>query len=73
MADLLECLLQIKGLAETPKRLEAMMAMGASRPWPDAMEALTGQRKADATALLAYYAPLRAWLQKQNAGQQCGW
>ena len=49
------------------------MAMGASRPWPDAMEALTGQRKADAGPLLEYYAPLRAWLEKQNAGKQCGW
>ena len=55
------------------ERLNAMMKMGASRPWPDAMEALTGQRKADARPLLTYYAPLRAWLQKQNAGKQCGW
>jgi peptidyl-dipeptidase A len=50
-----------------------MMEMGLSRPWPEAMEALTGQRTADATALLDYYAPLRAWLAKQNAGQKCGW
>ena len=42
----------IYGSKEAGKRLQAMMAMGASRPWPDAMEALTGQRKADATALL---------------------
>jgi len=63
----------IHGSKEAGKRLAATMAMGASRPWPDAMEALTGQRKADATALLEYYAPLRAWLRKQNAGRQCGW
>ncbi len=63
----------IHGSKEAGKRLQAMMAMGASRPWPDAMEALTGQRKADATALLEYYAPLRAWLRKQNAGRRCGW
>jgi peptidyl-dipeptidase A len=37
------------------------------------MAALTGQREADATALLDYYAPLRAWLRKQNAGRTCGW
>ncbi len=66
-----EC--SIYGSKEAGKRLQAMMAMGASRPWPDAMEALTGQRRADATALLAYYAPLRAWLKKQNAGRTCGW
>jgi peptidyl-dipeptidase A len=63
----------IYGSREAGKRLQAMMAMGQSRPWPDAMEALTGQRKADAGPLLAYYAPLRAWLRKQNAGKPCGW
>jgi len=63
----------VYGSKEAGRRLETMMAMGASRPWPDAMEALTGQRKADASALLEYYAPLRAWLRRQNAGQKCGW
>jgi peptidyl-dipeptidase A len=66
-----EC--SIYGSKEAGRRLQAMMEMGLSRPWPEAMEALTGQRKADATALLDYYAPLRAWLAKQNAGQKCGW
>lgn len=63
----------IYGSKEAGRRLQKMMAMGASRPWPDAMEALTGQRRADATALLEYYAPLRAWLSEQNAGRTCGW
>jgi peptidyl-dipeptidase A len=63
----------IYGSKEAGRRLEKMMEMGASRPWPDAMETLTGQRKADASALLEYYAPLRAWLREQNAGQRCGW
>jgi peptidyl-dipeptidase A len=66
-----EC--SISGSKEAGKRLAAMMAMGQSRPWPDAMEALTGQRRADARPLLEYYAPLREWLRKQNAGKQCGW
>ncbi|HEY6004414.1 MAG TPA: M2 family metallopeptidase [Anaeromyxobacter sp.] len=42
-------------------------------PWPDAMEVLAGQRKADASALLEHHAPLRARLREQNAGQRCGW
>jgi peptidyl-dipeptidase A len=66
-----EC--SVYGSKEAGRRLQAMMEMGLSRPWPEAMEALTGQRKADATALLDYYAPLRVWLAKQNAGQKCGW
>jgi len=50
-----------------------MLAMGQSRPWPDALEALTGQRQMDATAILDYFAPLKKWLDEQNAGHQVGW
>jgi peptidyl-dipeptidase A len=50
-----------------------MMEMGASRPWPDALEALTGQRQMDATAIIDYFAPLKGWLDQQNRGRQCGW
>jgi peptidyl-dipeptidase A len=54
-------------------KLKAMLELGASKPWPDALEVLTGQRQMDATALLEYFAPLHAWLKEQNKGQQCGW
>ena len=54
-------------------KLKAMLAMGASKPWPDALEALTGQRQMDATAILDYFQPLQAWLKEQNKGQKCGW
>jgi peptidyl-dipeptidase A len=47
--------------------------MGSSRPWPDALEALTGQRQMDASAILDYFAPLSAWLEQQNRGRTCGW
>ena len=47
--------------------------MGASKPWPDALEALTGQRQMDASAILDYFAPLQTWLDAQNKGQVCGW
>ena len=63
----------IYGSKEAGKRLEAMLALGASRPWPDAMEALTGQREADASAVLDYFAPLQRWLKEQNKGRSCGW
>ena len=55
------------------KRLGDMMAMGASRPWPEALEAGAGQRELDATAILEYFAPLKAWLDEQNKGQLVGW
>jgi peptidyl-dipeptidase A len=50
-----------------------MLAMGQSRPWPDALETLTGQRQMDATAILDYFAPLKKWLDEQNAGHHVGW
>jgi len=55
------------------KRLGDMMAMGSSRPWPEALEAATGQKQMDATAVLEYFAPLKAWLDEQNKGQTTGW
>ena len=63
----------IYGNADAGKRLQAMMAMGASKPWPDALEALTGQREMDASAMADYFAPLKTWLDKQNAGRKTGW
>jgi peptidyl-dipeptidase A len=54
-------------------KLEKMLEMGMSRPWPDALEALTGQREMDATAVVDYFRPLLDWLEVQNRGKQCGW
>jgi peptidyl-dipeptidase A len=55
------------------EKLNKMLAMGQSRPWPDALEALTGQRQMDASAILDYFAPLQKWLDEQNKGQKTGW
>ena len=66
-----EC--SIYGNKEAGKRLQAVLELGASKPWPDALQAMTGTRQMDATALLDYFSPLRTWLQTQNKGQKCGW
>ena len=58
---------------EAGKRLNAMLSMGQSRPWPDALEALTGTRQMDATAIIDYFAPLSKWLDEQIKGQPIGW
>ncbi|MGD2167462.1 MAG: M2 family metallopeptidase [Gammaproteobacteria bacterium] len=63
----------IYGNEEVGRRLRAMLEMGASQPWPDALEAFTGQREMDASSITAYFAPLIAWLEEQNAARQCGW
>jgi peptidyl-dipeptidase A len=62
----------IYGNKEAGRRLQAMLEMGASRPWPDALEALTGERRMDATAILDYFAPLKKWLDEQNKGRKIG-
>jgi len=61
------------GNKEVGRRLNAMLAMGASHPWPDALEAFTGTREISGKPMLEYFAPLQAWLEQQNAGKQCGW
>jgi peptidyl-dipeptidase A len=66
-----EC--SVFGNKEAGKKLQAMMEMGASKPWPEAMQAITGQREMDASAMLEYFAPLQKWLKEQNQGRQCGW
>jgi peptidyl-dipeptidase A len=63
----------IYGSKEAGAKLAALLEMGASRPWQDALEALDGQRQMDASALSEYFAPLKTWLDEQNAGQTCGW
>ena len=63
----------IYGNEQAGERLIQMLEMGMSQPWPDALEALTGQREMDATAILDYFAPLLAWLDEQNEGRTCGW
>jgi peptidyl-dipeptidase A len=63
----------VYGNKDVGARFNAMMEMGQSRPWPEAMEAFTGQRENDASAVADYFAPLNAWLTVQNRGKDCGW
>jgi peptidyl-dipeptidase A len=66
-----EC--SIFGNKAAGETLKAMLAMGASKPWPEALKAVTGGEKMDASAILEYFAPLKGWLEEQNKGQSCGW
>jgi peptidyl-dipeptidase A len=66
-----EC--SVYGNQEAGKRFQEMLALGQSQPWQDTLEKLTGTRQMDAAAITEYFAPLLAWLEKQNEGQQCGW
>ena len=61
------------GSKEAGARLNKMLEMGQSKPWPDALEAMTGERQIDGNALLEYFAPLKKWLDEQNKGKKIGW
>jgi peptidyl-dipeptidase A len=58
---------------EAGAKLKGMLALGATKPWPDAMETLGAGRRADAAPLLEYFSPLREWLADRNKGERCGW
>jgi peptidyl-dipeptidase A len=55
------------------QKLWKMLEAGSSRPWPETLALLTGKRQMDASAILAYFAPLQRWLKTQNQGRKCGW
>ena len=63
----------IYGSKEAGAKFYAMLEAGASQPWQDTLEAMTGQREMDATAIIDYFAPLMAYLEEQNEGRSCGW
>ncbi|MCW8879112.1 MAG: M2 family metallopeptidase [Kangiellaceae bacterium] len=63
----------IYGNKDAGAKLIAMLEMGSSRPWQEALETMTGSGEMDASAILDYFAPLQKWLDEQNQGRQCGW
>jgi len=69
--DLYAC--SIYGSKAAGDRLTAMLEAGASEPWQDTLEKLTGTREMDATAIIDYFQPLMGYLKEQNEGRSCGW
>ncbi|MGB3456677.1 MAG: M2 family metallopeptidase [Litorimonas sp.] len=63
----------VYGNEEVGAAFNDMLEMGSSQPWPDALEAFTGTRDMDGTAILEYYAPLIGYLETANEGRTCGW
>lgn len=53
----------------------SMLSLGGSKPWPDAMELMTGKRQLDAGDILEYFKPLEQWLLTTNKqlGVHIGW
>ncbi len=66
-----EC--SIYGNKEAGAKFYAMLEAGASQPWQDTLEVMTGTREMDATAIIDYFAPLMGYLKEQNESRSCGW
>ncbi|XP_061223897.1 angiotensin-converting enzyme [Neopsephotus bourkii] len=60
---------------EAGKILGEALKLGFSKPWPEAMELITGQPNMSADALMSYFEPLMAWLVKENEKNEevLGW
>ncbi|MEC9260203.1 MAG: M2 family metallopeptidase [Pseudomonadota bacterium] len=63
----------IYGSEEAGEALNAMLEMGQSKPWQEALQTLTGTDKMDASTIVNYFQPLKTWLDEQNKDRQCGW
>ena len=63
----------VYGNKQAGEKFWAMLGKGGSQPWPQTLKELTGSEEMDASAIIDYFAPLNSWLQRQNAGKDCGW
>ena len=66
---------KVMSASQMPASSAMTLTLGAGRATggPDALEAFTGTREISGKAIVAYFAPLQAWLKQQNTGEQCGW
>ncbi len=63
----------IYGSKAAGAKLATMLEAGQSKPWPEILYDMTGERQMDGTAMIEYFAPLKAWLDAQNRGKPVGW
>ena len=54
-------------------KFRAMLELGQSKPWPEALKQMTGEDRVDASAMVEYFRPLLEWLKQQNQGVKTGW
>ena len=63
----------IYGNKQVGEKFNAMLKMGQSKPWPEALAAFSGEADIDASAIIEYFAPLSSWLAARNKGNACTW
>ena len=52
-----------------------MLKLGKSKPWPFALEKMTGSKEMSATPIKEYFQPLQEWLVKERCSKRykIGW
>jgi peptidyl-dipeptidase A len=60
------------GNPEVGKFLRGILALGATRDWDAVLREATGSGLS-ARPMMAYFEPLKAWLEEKNAGRKVGW
>ena len=63
----------IYGSKKVGAKFDEMLKMGASKPWPQALDVFAGTTEMDGSAVVEYFAPLMTWLEEQNQDRTCGW
>lgn len=60
---------------EAGKLIAAVLKLGSSKPWPEAMRLMMGKPDMSAESLLKYFKPLTDWLIETNTknGETLGW
>eukprot|EP00095_Tigriopus_kingsejongensis_P010159 maker-scaffold575_size133042-snap-gene-0.38 protein:Tk10159 transcript:maker-scaffold575_size133042-snap-gene-0.38-mRNA-1 annotation:"hypothetical protein DAPPUDRAFT_304127" len=63
------------GSKEAGQKLLSMISLGASKPWKEAIEIMTGSPRMDTGAFREYFKPLETWLEEENRknGVHVGW
>lgn len=68
-------ILLFSGSKEAGEKLMSMLKLGASKPWKEVIEVMTGKPEMDTAAFREYFLPLENWLKEENArnGVPVGW
>ncbi len=63
------------GSKEAGEKLVSMLKLGASKPWKEVIEVMTGKPSMDTAPIREYFQPLEDWLKEENKknGVKVGW
>ena len=66
-----EC--DIDGNKQAGEKFAQMLKIGSSKPWPEQLELITGNKNMSAQALIEYFEPLLTYIDGQIKNETLGW